>query len=219
MPHKRRPAYDAKLRHILRGAAKAFARKGYHSASIRDVSREAGVSLSGLYYYVESKEELLFLIQDHAFGTVLESAERAVAGAADPATALRRLIDAHVRYFVANMDEMKVLSHEADSLTGQYRRSVDDKKRRYTRVCQDALLALRSDPGVDVRVATFALFGMINWIYTWYRPERDAPVTELVDDLHQLFLRGYCGSESPSASAGASAAGWAVNPPASGEPL
>ena len=64
--------YDKKLEHILRTAARIFAEKSYHSTSMRDISRATGVSLAGLYHYCKSKEELLFLIQDHCFGRVLE---------------------------------------------------------------------------------------------------------------------------------------------------
>jgi TetR/AcrR family transcriptional regulator, cholesterol catabolism regulator len=192
-----RSAYDAKLRHILRSAAAVFARKGYHRASIRDVSREVGISLSGLYHYVKGKEELLFKIQDHAFGTVLENLDRALAGAHDPRTRLRRLIENHLRFFVGNMEEMKVLSHEADSLSGAYRRRVNARKRRYTELCQGILEELRPGAPVDMRVATFALFGMMNWIYNWYRPERDVGVEELVENIYQLFLRGYLAAGEP----------------------
>ena len=72
-----RPTYDQKLAHILRVAAGIFARKGYHKASVRDISTGTGVSLSGLYYYFKSKEDLLFLIQHHCFETVLERAREA----------------------------------------------------------------------------------------------------------------------------------------------
>lgn len=195
-----RTGYDEKLAHILSGAASLFAEKGYHQASMRDIGRKTGVSLSGLYHYVQSKEELLFLIQDRCFGTVLSKLERLLEGVEDPSERLRLLIENHLGFFVNAMDEMKVLSHEADSLTGRYRRRVNGKKTRYARVVDEILGSLRpANQAMDRRVATFAFFGMINWIYTWYRPERDAPVTELVNDFHRLFLRGYLGAESPSA--------------------
>ncbi len=67
--------YDQKLEHILRTAARIFAEKSYHSTSMRDISRATGVSLAGLYHYCKSKDELLFLIQDHCFGRVVERLE------------------------------------------------------------------------------------------------------------------------------------------------
>jgi AcrR family transcriptional regulator len=187
-----RQAYDDKLARILQTAASIFAEKGYHDTSIRDISRATGVSLSGLYYYFRSKEELLYLIQDHCFGTVLDGAQQLVALETEPTRKLRVFIENHLRYFVSNMKEMKVLSHEATSLSGDYRRLVNAKKRQYTDLCIHILTELApADAHIDSRTAAFALFGMMNWIYNWYNPERDVPVAELADDISQLFLRGY----------------------------
>ncbi|HEX7050109.1 MAG TPA: TetR/AcrR family transcriptional regulator [Longimicrobiales bacterium] len=191
MPEER-PAYDAKLDLIVRTAAAIIADKGFHRASIRDISRATGVSLSGLYYYFKSKDELLFLIQDHCFGRVLDNLERLLEGVTDPEERLRILIGNHLRFFSANMKEMKVLSHEAGSLTGEYRERVNAKKRRYAEVCADILRALRpAGSPVDLRAATFSLFGMLNWIYNWYHPDRDEPVEALAEDVGHLFLRGF----------------------------
>ena len=62
---------EAKLDHILRHSARIFADKGFEGASIRDISRATGVSLSGLYYYFDSKQKLLYLIQHNTFTFVL----------------------------------------------------------------------------------------------------------------------------------------------------
>ncbi|HET7276144.1 MAG TPA: TetR/AcrR family transcriptional regulator [Longimicrobiaceae bacterium] len=186
-----RTAYDEKLESILRAAADIFAEKGYHRASIRDIARETGVSLSGLYYYFQSKEELLFLIQDHAFGTLLADLDKLLAGVDDPRARIRLLVENHLRYFVGNMSEMKVLSHEADSLSGEFRDIVNEKKRRLTSIVMDILNELRPESELDLRVSTFALFGMMNWLYNWYRPERDVPVEKLAEDMGRLFLNGF----------------------------
>jgi TetR/AcrR family transcriptional regulator, cholesterol catabolism regulator len=189
-----RRAYDDKLALILRTAAAIFADKGYHDTSIRDISRSTGISLSGLYYYFRSKDELLFLIQDHCFGVVLETAQTVLAQETDPETRLRLLVENHLRFFVNNMKEMKVLSHEAGSLTGDYKRMVNNKKREYTELSIQVLGELAPEMSENERrVAAFSLFGMMNWIYNWYNPERDVPVAELARNMSQLFLFGYLG--------------------------
>ncbi len=189
-----RRAYDDKLALILRTAAAIFADKGYHDTSIRDISRSTGISLSGLYYYFRSKDELLFLIQDHCFGVVLETAQQALADGNDAESRLRLLVENHLRFFASNMKEMKVLSHEAGSLTGEYKQIVNAKKREYTELYAQVLAELA--PGLSAgeqRAAVFSLFGMMNWIYNWYNPERDVPVAELARNMGQLFLFGYLG--------------------------
>jgi len=186
-----RTAYDEKLQRILRTAAEIFAKKGYHQASIRDIARETKVSLSGLYYYFDSKEELLFLIQDHAFGTLLSQLDGMLAGVEDPVRRLRILIENHLRFFTGNMAEMKVLSHEARALEGEFRRKVNAKKRRLTDMAMEILRELKPESDIDLRVATFSLFGMMNWLYNWYREDEDVPVEKLAEDISRLFLGGY----------------------------
>ena len=68
--------YDEKLQLILKSAAKIFAEKGFHHTSVRDISRATKMSLSGLYYYFTTKEELLYLIQERCFVTLLEHWEQ-----------------------------------------------------------------------------------------------------------------------------------------------
>jgi AcrR family transcriptional regulator len=198
-----RQAYDEKLARILRVAAGEFAQRGFHDTGIRDISRATGVSIAGLYYYFSSKEELLFLIQDHCFGTVLDKLDRLLDGVDDPRLRLRLLVENHLRFFVANMKEMKVLSHEAATLTGEYRRRVNARKRQYTDTCMAIMQAVQgTDSTASARTATFALFGMLNWIYNWYDPARDAPVDELARQMTELFLHGYAADGSGTGGSG-----------------
>src|SRR5262245_33436560 len=90
--------YDEKLEFILRTASQIFAEKGYHPTTMRDISRATDVSLSGLYHYCESKEELLFLIQDNCFGRVLERLEERLVEVEDPFEKLRIFIENHLSF-------------------------------------------------------------------------------------------------------------------------
>jgi AcrR family transcriptional regulator len=196
--------YDQKLEHILRTAARIFAEKSYHSTSMRDISRATGVSLAGLYHYCRSKEELLFLIQDHCFGRVLERFEERIKSINDPFEKLRIFIDNHLSFFAANMAEMKVLSHEAESLAGDLHKHVSTKKEKYARLARRILREMQEQQAanarIDLTVATYALFGMMNWIYNWYDPGGKLSVAQLVDNITRLFLAGFLSSSAePSA--------------------
>lgn len=188
-----RTTYDAKLQSILRTAALVFAEKGYHRASIRDISRATGVSLAGLYYYFQSKQELLFLIQDHALESLVAGVEQRLPYARNAEEKLRILIDNQLRFFVENMAEMKVLSREAESLGGEFRANVEAKMRRLTRLAKEILREVDPRSELDERVSAFTLFGMMNWLYVWYRPGRDADVDRLVNDMTAIFMGGYLG--------------------------
>ena len=202
--------YDQKLEHILRTSARIFAEKSYHSTSMRDISRATGVSLAGLYHYCKSKEELLFLIQDQCFGRVLERLEERIKRNTDPFEKLRIFIDNHLSFFAANMAEMKVLSHEAESLAGDLHKHVSTKKERYAKLARKILREIeeqeQTSARVDLTIATYALFGMMNWIYNWYDPRGKLSVNQLVDNITRLFLAGFLSEDyEPSAVAGSQA--------------
>ena len=199
MPSEPQSKYDQKLVHVLKTSAAIFAEKGYHSTSIRDIARATEMSLSGLYYYFKSKDELLFLIQDYCFSTVIEDCHKLLDGVDDPVHRLKLLIENHLHYFVHNMNEMKVLSHEANSISGDLFRKVNSKKRQYV----DLVMALLEEiarehrvSGVDLKVATFSLFGMMNWIYNWYNPRKDVNVAGLAQNITRIFLSGLLGDKS-----------------------
>ena len=185
-----RNRYDDKLGSILERAAQVFAEKGFDRASIRDIAAATGVSLSGLYYYFKGKDELLFLIQSHAFETLLERVTAVDDAGAEPSARLQNLVEAHLDYFVGNVAAMKVLSHEADALEAPYEERVLALKRRYVDLVQERLEPLLPAGGIDRRVATFALFGQMNWIYNWYRPTKDPEPKVLAQQLVHGFLHG-----------------------------
>lgn len=192
-----RDRHDQKLEFILRTSARIFAKKSYHSTSMRDISRGTGVSLAGLYHYCKSKEELLFLIQDNCFGRVLQRLEERLENTKDPVQRLRIFIENHLAFFATNMAEMKVLSHESGSLAGKMHARVAGKKQQYAEVARHILASLQkqqpADKRLDLTVATYALFGTMNWIYNWYDPRGKLKVRELVDNVFQLFLNGFIG--------------------------
>jgi TetR/AcrR family transcriptional regulator, cholesterol catabolism regulator len=188
--------YDQKLDALLTSAARIFAERGYHQTSMRDLAGATGGSLSGLYYYVKSKEELLFLIQDRHFAAVVESLNEALEGITDPIDQLGCFISNHLEYFASHMPEMKVLSHEAGSLTGEWLAKVNARKREYTLTLMDILSRIEASNGpahANRRVAAYSIFGMMNWIYNWYDPLGDLDVRLLGQNMTRIFLGGYIG--------------------------
>ncbi len=194
--------YDDRLEHLLATAADIFAANGFHSTTMRDLSRATEMSLAGMYYYVEGKDELLYLIQERCFTEVVTGARAAIAAETDPRERLRRFIRHHVGFFTAHMAEMKVLSHEAESLSGARWETINRLKRSYVDLLLSLLDAARPEgtSSIDRRVAAFALFGMMNWIYTWYDPEGSVAPDRLADQMAELFLHGIVPATVPVTS-------------------
>ena len=189
--------FDRRLQTLLSAAAKTFAERGFHATSVRDLARTSGMSLAGIYHYVDSKVELLFLIQDRCFAQVIAEARAAVEAEADPRSRLVAFIRHHIVFFAGHMDEMKVLSHEYEELSGAMRTQVRRRKREYVELLLELLEAVEA-PTVTRQVAAYALFGMMNWIYTWYHPSGSIAPATLADEMARLFLDGFA-NHAPSA--------------------
>jgi TetR/AcrR family transcriptional regulator, cholesterol catabolism regulator len=184
--------FDRRLGEILDHATEVFCSKGYEGASMRDLSRATGMSLAGLYYYFESKERLLFLIQKHTFTTILEELKARLEGVAHPEQRIRIFILNHLKYFVSNQPGLKVLAHEDDSLKNGLNSEIRGIKREYYRICLGLMDDVRRERGLDfnTRTAVMSLFGMINWIYTWYKPRVDGNAEALAEQMGNIVLNG-----------------------------
>ncbi len=159
---------------------------------MRDLSRASGTSLSGLYYYFESKEKLLYLIQKHTFSTIVDQLRERLDEVSDPEQRIRVFIVNHLEYFLANREAMKVLSHEADVLKNGFASEIAAIKREYFRICVRLLDDFKLAKGIEFssRTAVLSLFGMMNWIYTWYNPRIDGDAGDLSQGMGDIFLRG-----------------------------
>jgi AcrR family transcriptional regulator len=201
--------FDRKLVEILRTAAAVFAEVGYDPASIRMVADRSGVSVAGLYYYVRSKEELLYLIQYHVFDGLVrrfetDSAQMMAEGgeAARPEARLHRFIHNHLDHFLADMASLTVCTRELGRLNGDYLEHVEALQRTYFsqafEIFQE-LCSARDDRQVDPRTATLAMFGAINWVSSWYDPSSDKSASELAGEFARLYLRGVSAADGQPA--------------------
>lgn len=195
--------FDRRLAEILDYATEVFADKGYEGASMRDLSRLSGISLAGLYYYFESKEKLLYFIQQHTFSTIMERLRERLATSSDPEERIRIFVHNHVDYSIAKQKAMKVLSHEDDVLKNGYGEELAATKREYYRICvglveelakAEGLTSIHRKAGeaggIDTRTAVLGLFGMMNWLYTWYNPRIDPGTEVLARQMSDVFLSG-----------------------------
>lgn len=161
---------------------------------MRDLSRASGMSLAGLYHYFGSKERLLYLIQKHTFSTIVERLKSRLKGTTDPAQRVHVFVLNHLEYFMANQSGLKVLSHEDEALKNGFNSEIASIKREYYRICLSLIDDLKRKRKLDFnsRTAVMSLFGMINWIYTWYNPRVDGSARELADQMTDIILRGVC---------------------------
>jgi len=186
------PDSNPQLNKILEHATEVFCDKGYEGASMRDIARATGMSLAGMYHYLGSKERLLYLIQKHTFSTILERLHQSLESASGTEQGIQALILNHLEYFLEHQQAMQVLSREDEVLQGDYGRAVAEIKREYYQICRELLNRYKKEKGLqfDSRTAALSLFGMMNWIYTWYNPRLDGGAEQLARKMGNIFFRG-----------------------------
>ncbi len=193
---KRRARQDRPTRQaqIFETAARIFCEKGFDKASMGDISAAMGLTKAGVYHHISSKEELLYGIMAYGMDLFERNVLERVKGIADPLERLRATLRGHVLLITRDRPkEITVILHESNALKGRYREKINARKRRYVRFLEKTFREIQKAGAarrVDPAVAAFAMLGMINWIYQWYRPGGRLSDEQLADALTDLMLRG-----------------------------
>jgi AcrR family transcriptional regulator len=173
---------------ILRAAAAAFRRRGYHGASVDQIARALHMTKGNLYYYFKNKEEILYVCHDYALDQILRELRTVDRSGAPPDEKLRRLIGTFVHMFIDVLHAsawtlvvealspplLKKIIAKRDRIDRAFRRILDDG-------ASAGVLRVR-----DAKLQTFAILGAINWIPRWY--DSKGPATS--GDIARVFA-GY----------------------------
>ena len=180
---------------ILRTAARLFQERGYDATSMNDVAAALKLSKGGLYHHFQSKDEILFHIMSHAMDITEERVINAVRRVEGAEARLRELIRLHIEVVLSEEDrEITVMLHENHPLPTALRRKINARKKDYIHFVENLVTDVRrqrnSGSSVTPRAAAFALVGMINWIYQWYKPEGALTGEDIVRQYTDIFFRG-----------------------------
>jgi AcrR family transcriptional regulator len=179
---------------ILRTAARLFRERGYDATSMNDISAALKLSKGGLYHHFRSKDEILFHIMNHAMDITEDRVLTPIRDIADPEERLRALIRLHIELVLRARDrEITVILHENHPLPAGLRKKVNVRKKGYIHYLEQLIMEVqraRNSHNVTHRAAAFALLGMINWIYQWYRPEGGLKEEDLVRQYTEIFFAG-----------------------------
>lgn len=182
-----------RMREICLAAAQIFFTKGYNATSLNDIADALGITKAALYYYVESKQELLYRIikfgLDDVKGEVLEPAR----DIADAEERLRFIILNHARLSAGGNHAVIIISHEVDALNFEQKQEVLHRRREYFEFIRNTLVELEAQgklQKIDLTTATFTLLGMIIWLARWFSPNGKISVENVCEDVCEMALRG-----------------------------
>jgi AcrR family transcriptional regulator len=182
---------DARQR-VLDAAVELFARQGYDGTSVAQVIAQAGVAKGGFYHHFASKEALLYEVYGDLIARQLHAMDAVMARGLPPADALRALIADLVESTAASAQQALVFWREqhrlGDERTTEYRRA----RRRYhdtvTRLIRDAQAAREFATVASPEMVTFTIFGVINELPLWYRPQGRKRPAQIAAELADLVL-------------------------------
>jgi AcrR family transcriptional regulator len=183
---------------VTRAASEIFARKGYRAASIQDVADKVGVLKGSLYYYIDSKEDLLWwIIEDvHAESSEILAESRALD--VSPIERIRIFIVRHIEWYLNNLDEVSVFFHEWRHLTGDRLRTVKARRRGYEEAIRDLMAAARDSgdisPELELKYASLYVLAAVNAVPDWYRPKGSESAAHIAEAYANMTVGLLTGS-------------------------
>ncbi len=189
---KASPKSDKKINAIAAAAGKLFSTKGYIETSMEHVASASKISKGGMYHYFSSKDDLLYLVTSGFMNLVLESVEQELERIESPVEKIRFIIFRHVKTYTDHMYAARTLLNEVHNLSARRLKEIKAKERTYFAVITRALSSYLG-PGFDkdtLRIVTFSLLGMCNWIYSWYDPKGRTGPEQLSQIIFEIFTKG-----------------------------
>ncbi len=165
---------------------------------MNDVAAALKLSKGGLYHHFQSKDEILYHIMSHAMDITEERVINVARRVEDPEERLRTLIRLHIGVVLSEQDrEITVMLHENHPLPTGLRRKINGRKKDYVHFVENMIADVQrqrnSNSTVTPRAAAFALVGMINWIYQWYKPGGTLTGDAILHQFTDIFFRGAIG--------------------------
>jgi len=191
---RRQKKTELKREAILRSAAAAFRRKGYHGTSMEDISEALLMTKGSLYYYFKDKEEILYACHDFSLDRVLEKMREVLAAeqGAPAATRLAALVQGLVDVIIDDL-QGSALALDFTALSEGLLAEIIAKRDQFERgmrgIIQEGVKNGEFKP-VEPKLATFAILGAINWIGKWYRPDGPFKGGDIGSTYSRLFVEG-----------------------------
>ena len=191
---KVRKTSPAKEQEIIAEAARLFKEKGYRATTLEDIAAAVGMLKGSLYYYIRSKEELLYLVVQQPIHQAYNKLEEIVNSDLPVKTKISQAFANHMKLFHQHYPHIAVYLHDFHNLKQKLQQSEIEAPKHYQQLWTKLLKQgvesgeLRQD--LDVRVIGYAMLGMCNWAYRWYNPSGNMSAEDVADIFTKLTLEG-----------------------------
>ena len=179
---------------VIDAAARVFHEKGYESTSIQEIAEAVGILKGSLYYYIRSKEDLLYAILEGVHEEALANIKRVETVKGDALQKVRAFVTLHLTFNAENLTKMGVFYHDFRSLKPARRKPIIEARDLYDELLRDLIRQGQNEslicPDVDPKIAALGVMGMLNWIYQWYVPGGSRSADQIADEMANLVVAG-----------------------------
>ena len=192
--------YEEKRAAIIMSAARAFGRKGFHGATIEDITDELKMTKGSLYYYFSTKEELLFETHTLSLGKVLQGIIDINATDDPPDLKLRKAIASHLEILARDFEGAFLLQYEFH-LPKEYKDKIismrDEYEANFVRIIKEGIEGGYIRSTEHPRMTAYVVLGAINWLLRWYSSSGPCTVQEIIDLYVEVFCNGLLVNRDP----------------------
>jgi TetR/AcrR family transcriptional regulator, cholesterol catabolism regulator len=188
----RRPEDAGRRAQLVRESARLFREKGYDATSVRDIAAATGLQSGSWVYHFRTKQDILAAVMEEGLQQALHRIEAISREQLPPREHFRALLRTHLDTLLGpGQDFIPVLLYEWRSLEAQQRPRVVALQKRYEAVWDEVIGALQRDGdwALPTRVDRLLMFGALNWIAHWYRPDGALDAAQLAEEAERFFLR------------------------------
>jgi AcrR family transcriptional regulator len=184
----------SKEQEIIAVAARLFKEKGYRATTLEDIAVAVGMLKGSLYYYIQSKEELLYIVIREPVRQAYNKLEEIVHAELPIKVKIAQAVANHLTLFHQHYPHMAVYLHDYHHLMQKLQKDVIETPKHYQRLWATLLQQgidtgeLRAD--LNVKVTGYAILGMCNWVYRWYNPDGKLSAEAIAEIFTTLILNG-----------------------------
>ena len=178
---------------ILSVSESLMSQKGYKGVSFQQIADKIGLHKSSLFHYFGNKEELLLRILERPFNEFYADFQQIVRDKElRPDEKLKKAIDSHLSLLMDYEDNVSIYLNEMQNLSGKNRRMHLMKIREYEEDFQKIVEGMKKEgffEGLDPKIVTYGILGMINWVTRWFRRNGPLAVGEISDVFYRMLAR------------------------------
>ncbi len=192
-------AMESRRRKIFDGACEVIGREGYAATTIRKVAKAAGVPISSMYQYIDTKEDLLFMITSSCMEEIFAYMTEELQREGDAVTKMTHAIDAYVKYISKNRRYINLAYRETRALSRGNREKIFDIERRFTRLWEEIIITGNKTDSFNAQKSRLAANMVYFFCNVWslrYWSVQDYNEEEVRDYLMKFIMAGLTAEDA-----------------------